>query len=562
MYLPFEVWSHVFSKAIPQLWTHLHTGHPHQFADPTGLWKWLGKSGECPLDVVLKVPLGVTDLRPTLVVLHGHVRRFRVLNIDAPTSEELCIITIDEKSDRHADEDRDYFAYAFYPSPRLRRPTISPPRMPAPSSTLISTVSALMIVSGPDDQGTPIEWVLNIIAAIPHLKYLNYSGYHFFSFQTSHSLDYPHVELLPHLEAVDVTVPGCGLDILRCLEVPTLRSVRLYGSRGDGYAEDWNDEGVTNVSVSLKCLPQRAPGIQKLDLHRIEELQADTSEWLSARLICSSRRTSHRRLNHDRQSVYPIKFAWPGSCQGMRGTSIYLPRVAGTINWQKKASLMSVAEYGRKGLVAYRISTLNPWDKDGWYSRRTTRVTDVRLSRHQPRSVLPLNPTQRLSRPDVGAYEHPLRASAVLGLDQHLVVLQDHIPALQPDLNVVHHCQKRFQRGEEGGGHDSLGIWFDFYRDSGSSEQRFDGWGLMRGRNVRSGRSFKYTSCRTPYARRVSVSAVRVYLQSSSRDTATLDAIVTRPLPVAVLPVVAPHSTRDSEARCTMHDAPAVPILV
>ncbi|KAF8483245.1 hypothetical protein JB92DRAFT_3031917 [Gautieria morchelliformis] len=325
MYLPVEVWSHVFcqlpnnsqtqlmrvcqfwrdiAKATPQLWTHLHIGHPHQFADPTGLWQWLKKSGECPLDVILNIPLGVVDLRPTLVLLPGHVRRFRVLNIEVPTSgiadtifssialsegrcngntapllEELCI-TIEDMSDTLVDEDQDYFEHAFYPSPRLRRLTISPLRLPAPSSKLLSTVSALMIVSGPDDQVTPIEGALNTIAAIPHLKYLKYSGYHFFSFQTSHSLDYPRVDVLPHLEEVDVTVPGCGLDILQCLEAPALRCVRLDGSREDGYAEDWHDEGVTNVSASLKRLPQRAPRIQRLDLHRIEELKADTCEWL------------------------------------------------------------------------------------------------------------------------------------------------------------------------------------------------------------------------------------------------------------------------------------------
>ncbi|KAF8532704.1 hypothetical protein JB92DRAFT_2840482 [Gautieria morchelliformis] len=203
MYLPFEAWSHVFCQLPNNSQTQL-------------------MRGGCPLDVVLKIPLGVTDLRPTLVLLHSHVRRFRVLNIDVPTSgiadtilssialsegrcngntapllEELCI-TIDEIL------------------------TVSPLRILAPSSKLLSTVSALMIVSGPDDQVTPIEWVLNTIAAIPHLKYLKYSGYHFFSFQPSHSLDYPHLKVLPHLEEVDVTVPGCGLDILQCLEAPTL----------------------------------------------------------------------------------------------------------------------------------------------------------------------------------------------------------------------------------------------------------------------------------------------------------------------------------------------------
>ncbi|KAF8532707.1 hypothetical protein JB92DRAFT_2840499 [Gautieria morchelliformis] len=214
MYLPFEAWSHVFCQLPNNSQTQL-------------------MRGGCPLDVVLKIPLGVTDLRPTLVLLHSHVRRFRVLNIDVPTSgiADTILSSIALSEGRCNGNTaplleelptQDYFEYTFYPSPRLRRLTVSPLRILAPSSKLLSTVSALMIVSGPDDQVTPIEWVLNTIAAIPHLKYLKYSGYHFFSFQPSHSLDYPHLKVLPHLEEVDVTVPGCGLDILQCLEAPTL----------------------------------------------------------------------------------------------------------------------------------------------------------------------------------------------------------------------------------------------------------------------------------------------------------------------------------------------------
>lgn len=298
-----QFWREI-AKATPQLWTHLHICHPHQFSHPAGVRKWLNKSGECPLDVVLKIPLGVTELQPTLALLHGHVRRFRMLNIEVPTPgiadtilssislsggkcngnpapllEELYI-AIDDMSDSPADEDQQYFEHAFYPSPRLWKLTTSPLRMPAPSSKLLSTIADLKIVSGPNDQVTPIEEALDTIAAIPHLKYIKYSGYHIFSFQASHSLDYPRVEVLPYLEEGDVTVPGCGLDILQCLEAPSLRSVRLDGSREDGCGEEWDDEGITDVSASLKRLPQRAPCIQRLDLHCIEELQASTYKWL------------------------------------------------------------------------------------------------------------------------------------------------------------------------------------------------------------------------------------------------------------------------------------------
>jgi hypothetical protein len=60
--------------------------------------------------------------------------------------------------------------------------------------------------------------------------------------------------MLPHLEEVDITVPGCGLDILQCLEAPTLRSVRLDGSREDGCAEEWHDEVLLCLHHSSACL--------------------------------------------------------------------------------------------------------------------------------------------------------------------------------------------------------------------------------------------------------------------------------------------------------------------
>jgi hypothetical protein len=97
MYLPeFEVWSHVSvidpivtlkqnsmrvcqnwrdtAKSTPQLWTHFQISscyYPHQFSDPAGLWQRLTKSGRCPLDVILKIPLRFTELRQTLELLHG-----------------------------------------------------------------------------------------------------------------------------------------------------------------------------------------------------------------------------------------------------------------------------------------------------------------------------------------------------------------------------------------------------------------------------------------------------------------------------------------------------------
>ncbi|KAF8468655.1 hypothetical protein JB92DRAFT_1981715 [Gautieria morchelliformis] len=268
MYLPFDVWNHIFcelpnnsvvqvmrvssawrnmANATPQLWRHIHIRHPHQFADPAGLSQWLKKSGQSPLDVVLKVPPGVTGLQPTLALLHDHVRRFRVLDIDVldpkiadtilpslalsdgtsrgnPASllEELRI-SIYEDPDPSPDEHKLYFEHAFCLAPRLRNLTLSALRLPSPSSKFLSTVATFTITAGTEDESPSVLNMLDTIEGIPHLKYLKYTGYEFFSYQNTYSLDCPRIVLLPHLEAADVIVPGCGLDILQCLEALSLR---------------------------------------------------------------------------------------------------------------------------------------------------------------------------------------------------------------------------------------------------------------------------------------------------------------------------------------------------
>ncbi|KAF8521990.1 hypothetical protein JB92DRAFT_2888694, partial [Gautieria morchelliformis] len=234
------------ANATPQLWRHLHIRRPHQFADPAGLWKRLEKSGQCPLDVVLKVPPGVIDLQPTLALLHHHVRQFRVLDIDVPDPKiadtilpslalsdgtsrgnpasllEELRISIYEDPHASPDEHKLYFEHAFYPAPRLRNITLSALRLPPPSSKFLSTVATFAITTGTEDESPSVLSMLDSIEGVPHLKYLKYTGYEFFSYQNTYSLNHPRIVLLPHLEVVDVIVPGCGLDILQCLEAPSL----------------------------------------------------------------------------------------------------------------------------------------------------------------------------------------------------------------------------------------------------------------------------------------------------------------------------------------------------
>jgi hypothetical protein len=320
---PPEIWSSVFrelpvcartqpllvcrawreiANATPQLWKHVHITYPHQFAEPAGLSQWLKRSRECPLDVAIKAPPDVTDLKPTLALLHGSVSRFRRLDISAPHAEiantvmasialsetgtgnsapvleELHIAIDDPRSE--PETRTGYFEHAFNPAPRLRLLTLPVDILPAPSSRLLSTITSLAIISGPESQPPSVEAMMDIIAAVPCLKSFKYSGLDVFSYERTYSLNYPRIIEAPHLQTVDITAPGCGLDILQSFHAPNLESVRIDGWREYDYAEEWGDGGYTPVSASLKRLPQRAPCVRTIDIRCLEFLQPETFEWL------------------------------------------------------------------------------------------------------------------------------------------------------------------------------------------------------------------------------------------------------------------------------------------
>jgi hypothetical protein len=291
------------ANATPQLWTHVRITKPYQFAEPAGLSQWLKRSGECALDVAIMVPAEVTDLHPTLALLRGSVSRFRHLSIrvpnpdiietvvtsialseptsgnPAPILEELHF-AVEEVPVPGLHTRVPYFEYAFNPAPRLRRLTLPAERLPAPSSRLLSTISYLGIVGAPECQPPDVETMLDIITAVPRLRSFRYAGVDVLSFQPTFSLDYPRIVEVPYLQEIDVTVPGCGLDIIQLLHAPNLRSVRLDGWREHDFAQEWEDGDDTPVSASLKRLPQRAPCIRSIDICFLEFLQPETFEWL------------------------------------------------------------------------------------------------------------------------------------------------------------------------------------------------------------------------------------------------------------------------------------------
>jgi hypothetical protein len=255
------------------------------------------------LSVVLKVPLDVPGLWPTLALFHDHVKRFRVLDIDvpdpnivdtillsmtypggiskgnpAPLLEELSIAIDDQPRPRRYDTEQPYPEPVFYPVARHWKITLSALSHPLPSSKSLLTITSLTITAGIDE--LYIEGMLDTIQAIPHLKSLKYSALDHCSYQSTHTTNLPRVVHLPNLKAADVTTPGCGLEILLCLVAPNLRFVRLDGERKIGYRGTWKDGAFSQVSTLIRRLPHRAPCLQRLDLHHIHCLKAKTYAWL------------------------------------------------------------------------------------------------------------------------------------------------------------------------------------------------------------------------------------------------------------------------------------------
>ena len=337
MSLPFEVWSMIFCllpvcshldlMCVCRAWRDIVNGTPELWSylpfpvlldvDP-GIW--LEKSGEHPLEVVIKSTSRLPRWRrryPALERLHNHVRRIRVLNIHvfwfydvdfilssiaftgelyrsslalrghlspaqpgnpAPLLEQLLIyVTNSHPGFKYSP----YYEHAFYPCPRLWKLDCHAFHIPSPSSKLLSTVTAFSMFSGTGMQDRPpVEKVLPTIKAIPHLKSLTYNGRNIFWDRLPDGNHYPAVTL-PHLEVVDLSVPTSGLDILESLEAPNLRYVKLDGWTGERDDPDaLPHDHMTAIFEILKNLPQQAPYIRILKLCRIRYLHPDTYDWL------------------------------------------------------------------------------------------------------------------------------------------------------------------------------------------------------------------------------------------------------------------------------------------
>jgi hypothetical protein len=71
---------------------------------------------------------------------------------------------------------------------------------------------------------------------------------------------------MPHLISADVSVPGCGLEILCKLDAPLLTNVRFDGWRMENFGEKWEDTLTRPISRALRVLSKRSPNLTHLEL--------------------------------------------------------------------------------------------------------------------------------------------------------------------------------------------------------------------------------------------------------------------------------------------------------
>jgi hypothetical protein len=269
---------HRIASSSPRLWARLSFEQPKHFTNPSYANLFLTNSGARPLDVLIHVPPEVEDTSLLTALLRKHVSRFRtlVLHVDlhdyaedlvssigdaqpAPLLERL-IIKVATK-----DTKTRYFAAlgdAFQPAPRLTHLTL--PAYPLPTSfSLLSTITYLTLDAFQYSWDIDLQENLDLLASVPRLECFTFKGSDNFAY--FRLLNDPAVPM-PHLTSVDVSVPGCGLDLLCALRAPLLRYVRYDAWRDEDHFEEWDDGLTEPILKSLRLLSQESPVIESIEL--------------------------------------------------------------------------------------------------------------------------------------------------------------------------------------------------------------------------------------------------------------------------------------------------------
>jgi hypothetical protein len=301
--IPPEVWSDVFLRVVesdptnlpslvfvsrswyriannsPRLWARLVLKRPRHFTSARYCNMFLTKSGTLPLDVLIDVPPEVEGTSRLVRVanhLKKHLSRFRTLELrvnshegaedlvssigaakPAPLLESLVI----EVATTTGAVCFVALGSAFQPAPRLTHLTL-PAHPPLPISSLLSTITSLTLDAFQYGRYTQFLKNFQLLASIPRLECFTFKG----SDNNSHFLYQTSKVPMPYLTSVDVSVPGCGLDLLCCLRAPLLRYVRYDGWRDEENTAEWDESFPNSILGSLQLLSRESPMIESIEL--------------------------------------------------------------------------------------------------------------------------------------------------------------------------------------------------------------------------------------------------------------------------------------------------------
>ena len=281
-----RAWFHVAGNT-PQLWTKLILNRKSHFTNLEYVQFYLQKSGGLPIDVHITLPGNVdtNEIGGITALLRDQSLSFRSFGLHVRIHDDLEAVLSSIGKGRPAplleklvlkvrqpteSQVNDFLSLptAFVPSPRLAH--IELPGWPFPKTfPHLPSINSLSIDSMPFFW-VAVDEIVSFLDHVPSLQHLVFKGKDNYSFNIASEYDYAHIVFLPHLLTADVTAPGAGVDILRAINAPELKVVRLDGFRAHHFDGRWEESLTEPISVTVRRLSARSRNLQRLELECTE----------------------------------------------------------------------------------------------------------------------------------------------------------------------------------------------------------------------------------------------------------------------------------------------------
>ncbi|KIM37234.1 hypothetical protein M413DRAFT_448723 [Hebeloma cylindrosporum] len=282
-----RTWFYV-AGSTPQLWKRLVLNRKSDFTNLDYAEFYLQKSALLPINVLIMLPddVDVDEIGGVTALLRDQTSRFRSFKLQVRIHEELeafissigegrpapllenLVLKIQRRPKSGNVTEFLSLPAAFTPSPRLAHIELPGWPMPAtvPPCPHLSTLTSLTMDAMAFKWGVGLREIIDILDSSPALQHFVFKAPDDFSYDITANLDYPHIISLPDFLTADVTAPGSGADLLRAINAPRLRDVRLDGFRKDTSKERWETSLTGPLSATVHHLSLRSPNLQRLVL--------------------------------------------------------------------------------------------------------------------------------------------------------------------------------------------------------------------------------------------------------------------------------------------------------